>query len=123
MNLSEKLQEACKFLENHGFNDLDVTYARIDDQKQKLEDAKTDGLSEEETRMWMEEYCNVQFELDTLDYMYDPAPYMNFELDEAQLQADLKEFFAEYVPKDCIPDYIHYDGMDNEFMTPRYKNE
>lgn len=122
MNLTQQLTKACEDLNKQGhFNELPVIIAKAQCEKQKREDAKSDEMTEEETRAYIEDYCCVEFGLDVY-YALDDAPsqYTNVSFDYASLEADFREWLKKYVPEETIPESLFLEQGDNEFMKPGY---
>lgn len=125
MNLTAALTRACeKLKQDRTFNGLTVFNAWHMTEEEKRTAAADDGMSEEETERWINDYACVNFELDRWPMeLHESAPYTEIVFDDAALQKDFRAFLLTFLDGDesVLPDEINLTGGDTEIMKPGYR--
>ena len=116
------MTEMCEQLRKKGqFNGLYVINAFTQSEESKREDAANDGLSEEKTRAWIEDYACINIHIDTTVDFTD-HPYAKVEIDHESLENDFHEFMAPFLggkPVTINPS-LDLNGGDTEVMKLGY---
>ncbi len=104
------------------FNGLEIIELRYENEQRKREDAKLDGLSNEATERYINDYvcCGVHLEL--YDPFEDDNEYIEKSFNFSQLEKDFKEYLLPYFNNDntSFPKEFRFDGSDMEFMKPGF---
>jgi len=118
MNLTEQIEKACIALKQmETFNGLYIEEVSCQSLESKLADAASDGLSEEETRKYVEDYASMVLVFDLWFDAYD-SKYISVEFDLPKLEEDFKEFILPYLGNDesLLPKEFLFEGGEMEFI-------
>lgn len=119
INLTRAIEQAVADLKKaRKFSDLYVINAWCQSETQKLADCESDGLGDEETRAYIEDYAYIGVHLDVYDLAETHSEYVTTEFNWRALREDFKNWLLPYIGGDesLLPSEIDLEGHEMELQ-------